>query len=190
MTIRQIDLGADAIAYMRASLAQGKSLARASARLALEAGRTVALLPSGADPQAARQFYTGGVARTAETEPVIVRLVLDFLAGGADRLGLFEDAVALPTDASLALHKVPFVTSGTDVLYVVRRAADAEEAARALRFATSHVLLGVLTTVVDGLPRAGEAIPDTLLATLTARADKLLIGAYDGESVLIWSRHE
>jgi hypothetical protein len=28
-----------------------------------------------------------------------------------------------------------------------------------------------------------------MLAELAARAEKLLIGAYDGESVLVWSRH-
>lgn len=188
MTIRQIDLSAEAIAYIRGSLAQGRSLAREVARLALEAGAAVALLPSDVAPQAAQRFHVGGVARTAATEPAIARLVSDFLAGAADRLAVFEDALALPTDASLARRKLPFVTCGSDVLYLVVPGSDTDTITRALRFATSHVLLGVLTTAAGALPRPGESISTATLTELATRADKLLIGAYDGESVLVWSR--
>lgn len=208
---REIPLGREALVYLRACLARGKTLARfLLARRDLSEGRIVTLLPPEADLACLHDFENGilplppseahvrlpqpdGSSATLvpvpNTDPALADLVRGFLAAGAGRVCLFEEALGRPSDPWLASVTVPFWVHGEELYWVVTDpdpAAIEDAITRAASFAPPTI--AALSQRPDAAPSHGSAMTEHALAALARRAEQILVGAYDGEGYLVWTR--
>lgn len=122
-------------------------------------------------------------------------MVVDFLRERAGNLCLLEDVVARPDDPFLRrderLAKY-VVTLEDSVLYVLDHRVPAEHVSRAIRQATTawH-FVGALVRLAPSLAiPPGREIGRDMAENLLSDINCLLIGAYDGESVLVWNAAE
>ncbi len=211
-------LGAEAIDYIRERLSTGKTLARHLLEtLDLERGSVIACLPSNVSDHEALQFEQGGKlphpdpstfryltdkqGRTSllvpvpNTDPWLVSLVQDFLSQSADRVCAFEDWLAQPSDAfwSKKESKREAASFVDDEVYYVLVSGDSEEQIRDAvgwsRCAWPGLLAAMTSLTADEpIPSDRRNISPALLKTLAVRTERLAVGAYDGESYLIWSK--
>jgi hypothetical protein len=125
-------------------------------------------------------------------------MIQEFLEQGDARICLFESAVAKPTDGFLSTpdaKDLRVLTFQEDVYYLLKENADREKIDKNLRYAKSHLILGVLVHPSDQdkflLPDEGPLRKELTLDELKVLAEEteeIIIGAYDGEGYLIWKR--
>jgi hypothetical protein len=211
-------LGPQAIDYIRQRLTHGKSLARHLLEaLDLERGSVIACLPPNVGDQEALQFKEGGKlphpdpstfryltdeqGRTSRLEPVpntdpwLVSLVQHFLSQSADRVCIFEEFYAEPSDPlwSKKESKREAASFVDDEVYYVLVSGDSEEQLReAVGWSQQAwpALLAAMTSMTadEPIPSDRRNISPALLKPLAGRTERLAVGAYDGESYLIWSK--
>lgn len=188
--LRNMDNKLAAIAYIRACLEQGNTLAKHLLDLPLDQGQVIAPLPNAVSETAYSQFTVGGVTTRNVTEPVLANFIATYLQGMAGRYAVFEDALARPGDSILASSQAPFVTFDSEVYYLLsNQQIDPNQIIATIRRATSHLFIGVLTSLnAETELRPRQSITANLLATIAQHTEHILIGAYDSEGVLIWSR--
>ena len=189
--LKSYQFGPEALQYIEAQLREGNQLSQYVLEYCpLEEGSTWAFLPDGVSPDALSRFNTGGIANTKETQAAIVENTVEYLKK-TRAAAVFEDMMSLPADPALLGSGLDFVVCGPQVyLSLIYPNLDLDSFSHALRFATSYTLLGVISDVTSDLaplPR-GARVQASLLQKVAARAVRLLVGAYDGESVLIWAR--
>jgi hypothetical protein len=210
-------LGPQAIDYIRRHLTDGKTLAgHLLETLDLEGGSVIACLPSNVSDRDALQFEEGvlphpdpGTFRyltdkrgstsmlvpVPNTDPWLVSLVQHFLSPSADRVCIFEEFYAEPSDPlwSKKESKRQAASFVDDEVYYLLVSGDSEvqirEAVGWSRCAWPG-LLAAMTSMTTDEPISGDRrnISPALLKTLADRTERLAVGAYDGESYLIWSK--
>ncbi len=208
-------LGPEALEYIRECLAEGKTLARhLLERVDLESGTVTTFLPSDVSKEAASQFRTGGklerdpetfVYRTApdgsrvrwepvpNTDPWLVSIVQAFLRAAEGRVCILENALARPSDPGLSRFQSRLLAFEDEVYHVLlSRELEGTEIARAIGEARCAYppLIGVITFLAAeaGLPDEARDITSAQLRVLAERTQKIVVGAYDGEGYLIWSK--
>ncbi|MFN8009277.1 MAG: hypothetical protein U0V70_20070 [Terriglobia bacterium] len=80
----------------------------------------------------------------------------------------------------------------TDVHYFLTAPySDPEIVKKLLKMEARNRLMAVLTSAPDGfsLDEYGQTVDDRILEQLAMKADHILVGAYDGDVILIWSRN-
>ena len=213
----ELHLGPEAVSYIRDCLANGKTLARyLLQRPDLESGTVTTFLPSDVGKEAATQFKWGGKLRrdpatfvyhtepdgsrtrwepVPNTDPWLISILQEFLGAGGDRVAIFENEVALPGDPWLSLPRwdiLQTVIFGNEVYHVLsnRDAEDEERILTTIKGADSWLFIGAMTSLSEppDLPLEGGTVDDEVLKTFAQRAEKIVVGAYDGESYLIWSK--
>jgi hypothetical protein len=210
-------LGPQAIDYIRQRLTDGKTLAvHLLEALDLERGSVIACLPPNVSDQEALQFdegrklpppdpstfryLTDRQGRTSRLEPVpntdpwLISLVDDFLSQSADRVCIFEEWSFQPSDPfwSIKGSRREAASFVDDEVYYVLVSDDPEQHIRdAVGWSKGWPgLLAAMTSVAadQPIPRDRGNINPALLKTLAVRTERLAVGAYDGESYLIWSK--
>lgn len=213
----EINLGPEAISYIRDCLANGKTLATyLLERLDLENGSVTTFLPPDVSKEAASQFKWGGkLYRDPETfvyhtepdgsttrwepvpntDPWLVSILQEFLRGGTERVCVFENEVALPGDPWLSLPRwdiLQTVIFGNEVYHLLsnRDAENEERILSTIRGARSWLFIGAMTSLsqASDLPLEAGRLDGEALKMFAQRAEKIVVGAYDGESYLIWSK--
>lgn len=189
--LRQYELGSQAIDYIKSQLSVGHTLGRSLLDLPLDSGRVAAFLPTGTEPESLYAFQWGGVATATDgVWENMASFVSTYLRGGVGRYAVFEGF--RPADRMLTASGRQYFSFGPDEIYYFASSAGAdspkvEVAADAGR---SYPYIGVLTSIPEDSPdiRSGSDICEELLKELAARAQHLLIGAYDDEAPLVWTR--
>ncbi len=213
----ELHLGPEAVNYIRDCLANGKTLARyLLERPDLESGTVTTFLPSDVSEEAATQFKWGGklkrdpatfVYRTEpdgsttrwepkpNTDPWLVSILQRFLRGRAERVCVFENELASPGDPWLSLPRWDILQTAIfeNEVYHLLSNRDAENEERILttiKGANAWLFIGAMTSVSKASDLALEAdtVDDEVLEMFAQRAEKIVVGAYDGESYLIWSK--
>ncbi len=210
----ELHLGPEAISYIQERLANGKTLARyLLQRPDLESGTVTTFLPSDVGKEAATQFKWGGKLRrdpatfvyhtepdgsttrwepVPDTDPWLALLLQEFLRGTPEGICIFENSSALPRDPWLQSSDLQTLIFGDEVYHFVSH-RDAENEKRILetiRGARSWLFYGVATSSPNPGDVSLEAgtIGREFLEVCAQRAEKIVVGAYDGESHLIWSK--
>lgn len=205
--LKEFEFGSEAISYIRWILSQGKTLSKLLLDLPLEDGRVRTYLPETVSEEATRQFKHGGVIKRSdvrvqrgklifelverkESDLQLATVIADYLHGGASRHAIFEDALHNPGDPGLAKTEGRFFTHGTDVyFFLTAQDQDVDFITTTFRAAKSYLFTGVLTEgAASGLIQANRPVQVETLEELARNANHILIGAYDGEAELIWSR--
>ncbi len=216
---KEITLGPEAVDYIRDLLAEGKTLGKFLLdRGDLNKGRVTTFLPSEADLSKVNNFSRGGVLPTPPPEthhhftapdgtktvmvPVLgtgkqlAAMIQEFLGGNDERICLFESAVAKPTDGFLSTPNAKdlrVLSFQENVYYLLKQQDDREKIEKALRYAKSFRVLGVLVHLSKDKFLDEDSVRKELtldeLKVLAEETEKIVVGAYDGEGYLIWSRN-
>ena len=127
---------------------------------------------------------------TAMTSPLLVNQVSEFLRRGTDRCALLEHSAAAPTDPFLRRLNSKWLSYEADVLFVIESTDnDPKLILDQIRASETHLLIGALTrTLVPLRQYQTRALPLQVLGTLAENTDGLIVGAYDGEGAIFWSR--
>jgi hypothetical protein len=212
----EMTLGPTATDYIRACLAMGNTLARdVLAVVNLEAGAATTFLPADVDKNAASQFESGGKLGSSEgdarymtdlegsryridpkpsTDEFAVSVIKRFLGSAERHMCLLENHLGRRSDPWVLSAKSRVIFFGEEVYYFLSPLnSDTDEIQSALTEAktVAPATIGVFTS----LPEHMEGFVETMqvnadsLSTLAGGAVGLIIGAYDGESYVLWSRH-
>lgn len=211
----ELHLGPEAVSYIRDCLANGKTLARyLLQRPDLESGTVTTFLPSDVGKEAATQFKWGGKLRrdpatfvyrtepdgsrtrwepVPNTDPWLVSIIQAFLRAAEDRVCIFENALARPSDPVLSRSESRVLVFDNEVYHFLSAADWASTIiAQAIREAGCPYppLIGAMASAADeaGFSGEGRQISSAQLKVLAERTEKIVIGAYDGEGYLIWSK--
>ena len=213
----EINLGPEAVSYIRDCLANGKTLARyLLQRLDLESGAVTTFLPSDVSEEAATQFKWGGklyrdpatfVYHTEpdgsttrwepvpNTDPWLASILREFLGAGPERVCVFENESALPSHPWLSLPRWAILQTlifENEVYHLLsnRDAENEERILTTIRIADSWLFIGAMTSLsqASDLPLEAGRLDDEALKMFAQRAERIVVGAYDGESYLIWSK--
>ncbi len=132
------------------------------------------------------------------TRPHLVTIIQEFLKQGDGHLCLFEHALASPADDFLSSpdeQDLRVRTFEDDVYFLlIGNDLDREKIDKTIRYVTSYLIIGVLVCPLeednflslDQKIAYGKITHDEL-KLLAQRTEKIIVGAYDGESYLIWS---
>jgi hypothetical protein len=207
--ITEIELDRDAITFMRSCLSEGNTLSKHLLRLPLDEGRVVTYLPLTASPDAIKRFAVGGIIPTtrlqhevdagkyefvqlsrAEVELKLADLISAYLNQPGSRYAIFEHALAEPTDPWLAQTSAKFFTYRSEVyIFLTSQDISTKAIVSAIRTAATYRFTGILCTT-SKLPDlgTGQVVEQDTLRALAKSTEHIIVGAYDGESEIVWSR--
>jgi len=218
MNEMEISLGKEAIIWVNKTLTQGKTLAKYLLEsLELSAGRVITFLPPEANIERAKTEFEWSVMPLAPKsewvwlektpdgkEPVAIpvhttdqpqiTIIQEFLKDNDKHLCIFEDMMMCSTDRLASKQTHPVWTYGKEVYHVVfgGKTCSVDELRKVIRSSSSawQHFIGIMTSwhnsVYDQPLR--KEFTALELKTLAERTEKLLIGAYDNEGYLIWSK--
>jgi hypothetical protein len=189
--LKKVEFGPEATIYIRKQLSWGKTLADLLLRLPLEEGQVIAYLPTTASFEKSRDFETGGIAKTRETRPRLIAFISDYLSKPGKRYAVFEDPNAQVGDPHLQSSREQFFSHGIDVFsFLTPQDHDSERILYTVTSVSAWYFIGILTSIEKGEPdiQNRQIATKELLIELAKRTEHILIGAYDNEAKLIWSR--
>ena len=172
-------------------------------------GRIITYAPQDSPEDSLYQFREGGKLKIdpativyqegGRLEPIpntnswLIAIVQGHLRGGPDRVCVFEDSMSSPSDAWIAGSRLRPQVFENVVYFALfnRDAEDKQKVENTIRH-TKNVWLfyGVMSSLPEEmhLDPEGGPINSDVLEMLARRAEKIVVGAYDGESYLIWSK--
>lgn len=213
-TYREIQLGGRANAYIREYLARGNTLAmHLLQQQDLGQGEVTTYLPSDISIEEAMRFTTGGkiqvLTRSAHflegsdgsmwkvdpipnTDSYLADVIQAFLEETQDRVCIFEDATSKPNDPVLSPSDERILVLQEEVYYVLfGRSASEEVIRQTIRDANSiwHFVCAMISFQSSEMSFCERRqITSHELQVLAKGTEKLVVGAYDGEGYLVWSR--
>ncbi len=210
--LRQYQLGPRAIDYIRGRLSEGRTLSKLLLHLNMEAGTAWSYLPAGIDDETAHDLTRGVVApldpkaghRTGTgimipvptpSRPLILEMIRQFLLAHSGACCIFEHALARATDQWLA-HETgyaPYLTFDDEVYFFLSgrdRSVDDSRIGVVMDRAQSYLLTGILTIAPEGFGplRFRQIVTFDQLRALADSVQAIILGAYDGQGYIIWSR--
>lgn len=211
---REIHFGREAVEYIRECLADGNTFAQLLlAGMDLDAGQTITVLPQEVGDESAREFRTGGklpvpphaqkvfagpdgsqwrMEPKPSMELHLVTTIREFLGAESERIVMFENHSASPGDPFLARSGTQILVHQDEVYHFL--ISDDHEPAKivqTVRVAESpHLFICAMTSVSnrDSWPSQTGKVTREELENLVKRTERIVIGAYDGEGYLFWSR--
>lgn len=207
-----VDVADDGLSYMRERLALGRGMAEALLRSWKSGrGKVRAVLPLGVPQAHARRFSwatspdlpafrpiavtdTAGVRRVVVPKPDVDLWLAHTIARHLEEVRsavcVFEDALSVASDPETAWMKgTTRVFSGdTVLLWLDSQRRDRSAIDATIDRAVSWLTIGVLSSEAGVATASGSEIAPSGLETLCDRADQVIVGAFDGEGLLVWSQ--
>jgi hypothetical protein len=138
------------------------------------------------------KFDIGGLAKRNQTEPNLRNFVADHLHKPDAAIAVFEDHLARPGDPVFDKLSIPFFTYNDEVYYfLTKRHATDELITKAIRTAQSYLFVCALIKYgTDDIFAIEDRQPMTHrnLEVLASNMTTIVVGAYDGEAYVFWSR--
>ena len=187
--LKKFEFATEAVLYIQASLFDGDTLSRHLLGLPFNNGRVATHLPATVSSETAQRFEVGGATTSNNTVSHLVDFITVYLSQGR-RYAVFE-AIERCGDPCLSPLEQPFFIHDSEIYYFLdSKDFDSEKVKRLVQVARSYPFIGVLTSLPESDPgiRVAQEVTESVLEKLAARTTHLLIGAYDAEGVLIWSR--
>lgn len=188
---RVCKLGRLAIHYLRGYLWLSRPLSRGLGRLPLETGDVFTWLPAAVDPHQV-DFKDGALGMSsADSHKMLTTFISDFLQEHTNGIALFEDQVASAGDKWLATETAPYFVHGSDVyFYRTSRDADPDLVSKTIATSVDWRAVAALVSPDEELPafEPRQQVNSLLLERLGQVADLMVVGAYDGDGFIVWSR--
>jgi hypothetical protein len=208
--ITKVELGPDAITYIRSCLSDGNTLSEYLLKLPLEEGRAVTYLPPTASLDAIKRFKVGGIIapytrlqdevdtngyrivqlQRTDVELKLANYILAYLRQRGWHYAIFEHALAEPSDPWLSQTSAKFFTYRSEVyIFLTSQDTNIDAIVTAIRAASTYRFTGILAAVTN-LPniRTGQEVQQDILRGLAETTKHIIVGAYDGEAEIMWSR--
>jgi hypothetical protein len=188
---REIDR--DVVAFIRTSLSRGAAVSRLLLELPLEEGHVFAFLPKHVGKDVARRFDLGGVFRqeeSIEAERRVAEFVASYLNRSEHAYAIFENPVMRTTDPSTKRSDLCYFTFDDGVYFFLSPGqTELTKVIATMRGVHSWVLNGILAVPKGlGMINTRQHLDREALVNLAMNSEYLLVGAYDHEGYLIWSR--
>jgi hypothetical protein len=177
--------GEEAMEYMKSVLRCGSQLSLALSHIDLSEGNIVSWLPIGTNAERVTNFMSGGTTIRQESLRLLTEIVVNALASRPGSVCILENPLSRPGDAYLRQLKIPYITNGCEVYFVLDRHASANLVYDALRTAYSYRLVGCIILLHESGDHTNTLEP--ILGSI-AQTDEVYVGAYDGEGFLMWKR--
>jgi len=200
----EVDVGKEGFDFVAQRLSSGRGFSQALQRP--PAGRLTAVVGRGTPIEHLTRFWTGGIydqtsiPATAHAVPIpnfdaeLVKTVADRFNSDPGAVFIVEDASSSATDPGF--DRVPLPSRvyfcGDDVFHLTFAGATSEEILQILKTGrTSLYFVAGLTwadpALLDSLHRSRVLVPSDL-ERLAESTTEVFVGAYDGESFLVWRR--
>lgn len=193
-----IELGAEGIQYVKERLELGMTLSRFLLQICdFNNGTAKTLLPPNVSKEAVKQFeYGGKLKQVTQYVPTtrfwLVSEIQKFLTGGEKRLCVFEEALWKPSDPCVVPYRNKILTYMNEVYHYLsfNEAQQEEIISQVVRRADSDLFIGIFTSIPDdsSFASGGRELSLDELRLYAERAEQIVVGAYDGESYVIWHR--
>ena len=203
-SFREISLGPEAIDYVRDRLESGNTLSTLLLKVHdLKVGRIVTKLPLVVDDEKAKDFETGGklppivgeftsLEPVPNTDSVLLEEIRRFLTEADNNVCIFENASAKPGDPFLQSLQTRFSIFDNEIYHLLCPSdIDDDRILKTIGSARSWLFIGAMTSASDargGLCSEKKELSESDLNLLAERTKKIIVGAYDGEGFLVWSR--
>lgn len=199
--------------YLCERLADGNSLAQAvRQQLVFSEGSIKTLLPAGISLLDVRDFKLGGKLPTApqsewrgitkndetllmiptpNTDGWLVKEIRETLPSIKSGVCVFEDALKHPGDPVVGKLRTRFGVFGKEVYHLIFSSdAVGDAVSRTISAAKSiPQFVGFITEWPDPIPNGGNVtMTASQIQHLSDHVHKVIVGAFDGESYLIWTR--
>ena len=163
--------------------------------LPLRNGTLMTFVPDDANAETATDFRHGGLAVGTSSGVIgainekVATLIAHHLSGGPAHYAIFEDYLREP-DSKLLAGDHYFVHQNEVCLFISPgTGGDPHDIKRALKNASRYTFRGILTSLGSNRElMVGESVAPAVLAELAQNSKHILVGAYDEESYIIWSR--
>ncbi len=183
--IQEVAIGELAIPFIRSCLWPQRALPARLLNLPFEKGRVVAYAPEGVGQDRLTEFEAGlGVPGATEK---LANFVLAYLQSPGAPYAVFQDYFSRPGDPALTWDQF-FLFDSEVYLYLGRRDASVDRIHDAISEASEYPFLAILTSVPPGEPPKQGVASEACLEALADRTQHLIVGAYDEESYVVWSR--
>ena len=187
--LQEIEIGETAIPFIRSCLWPQRALPARLLRLPLENGKIMSYVPSGISRDQAMKLQTTlgipGVG-TCSTKR-LTAFILDHLRSPNAPYALFQDYLSEPGDPALANDQ--FILYQSEVyLFLGSKDAAANKVADAISKSSQFPFLSVLTALTSAELTNNDAVTDKCLDELVDNTQHLIVGAYDEESYIVWSK--
>lgn len=189
--LTEVRFGLEAVPYFDSCLLRGKTLATCILKYQrLETGQIIGYLPPNVPFERKTQFVAGGMFETPIDREKTVSWVSRFLQGPSRRYVVFEDAYAKPTDPWTQEPKTQFFSFESEVYhFLTSRDQKLETIIQTLRWADGYPFIGAFTSLPADGPeiKHRQEVTRDIVEELAKRVEHILVGAYDNETMLIWS---
>jgi len=184
-------LQSQTLEYIYSCLEQGKTLSSLLGKLDLTKGYVWTYLPLEVSDETAHQFMQGGISNIDSPKPYLGMLIRQFLADTKSAYCIFEDALARSDDLNIQQTTIPCFFLDKEVYYFLKsKDTDIEMIGDVISASESYLLTGIMTHIPSDSSEISERqhMPVGELKNLVGQIEMLVIGAYDGEGFIIWSR--
>jgi hypothetical protein len=122
---------------------------------------------------------------------VLTGMIADYLRMGEKRIYVTEDALSKASDGWLTKTKLPYHLLDDRVYFVLRHDSTRLEIEEILGGAFPP-FVAVLSNPSDAVPLdcSGHSITRDEIERLVINTDHIVVGAYDGEGYVVWSRQQ
>jgi hypothetical protein len=211
---REINLGSEGKNYLRNCLREGKTFAKYLFQTHnIEEGTVTTFLPGYVSEEEAKKFGEGKLGKKGRADLFasgkrfeakanmdfwLIDNIQKFFNSDGEQFCIFENALARPLDTWLSRAKSIFFTCDQEVYHFLWNYSDKEKIVQTLKEATyafPPLIAGLIslkkndgaTISTDRWKTLKKISPDDL-AILAENTKKIIVGAYDGEGYVIWSK--
>ena len=192
--LREVKLESNALEFIKAELANGSTFASIILQdLQLASGKVTTFLPEDVDGGSITDF-TDSVADDyrrmySETHDEIRNFILRYLSKGKNNLAIFEDALS-PDAEYFQKERVQFFSYGQEAYrYLTGNDLNEDKIARTITRARGYPFIAALTSHTKPVTRqVHKAMSDDDLRELAAEIDHIIIGAFDEDGFLVWTK--
>ena len=192
--LREVELDENALEYIKEELASGDALAGFLLdSLNFEQGITRTFLPNDLIDEKNIDFRSSVAkeyrAMYSETHEKIAGFISAYLSQQENRLVIFE-TLASPNNPLLKERKLQHFTHQRNVYsYLTRRNLDEQGASKIILGARGYPCIGILTSFSDGEAFLHQkSVTDDILQKLVAETEHIIIGAFDEDGFILWSK--
>lgn len=196
MNCIQLTLGEQARLFIESQLADGLKISNALRGRGITNGTVVSFLPPNGAASAVQnlsvdEFRHGGITSPAVTRDCLADFLLEFMEKSPHRLCVFEDAGAEPSFSWVQREKPRIFTFRNELYHVVFSGLSSKEELKTTiaKSDSTWILVGIATSVPDRSEWMNKTeITSDEIDVLAQRTEHIIVGAFDGEGYLIWSR--
>lgn len=183
----RINLDAEGIAYVNATLEHGLMLSQLVRQVDLSAGSAYTLVPSGTPPSRLRRWSEGGLMPSNQGLEALVAELWPLLQMPSTVL-IAENAMARPQDELIQSRSTGYFTHRREVYEYRVAPSDFDDIRRCMRAADAGYSLNAVVAEAVAPPpdRVGEGYLERVVDGLRM----IVTRAYDGEGFVLWRSYE